>query len=132
MQPIDWFRFIASGEPQHVSITRIDRELCLAINCSSNLVKIDHRYALKSIHKHHFQPEHFQILPAAIQHGRVVADRSKHLTFFYLDAVFGHWFQASIKRDESASELWVTTFHQASSKEVGRMTRKHGILRHES
>jgi hypothetical protein len=45
--------------------------------------------------------------------------------------MFGHWFQATIKRNERATELWVVTFHQASDKEVRRMTKKYGVLRPE-
>jgi hypothetical protein len=132
MQPVDWFVFVASGVPKHVSVTRIGSDLCQSIGCSSDLVKMDHHYALKSTHKHRFQPDHFQVLTETIARGRVIADRQKHLTFFYLDRVmFGHWFQATIKRNERATELWVATFHQASEKEVLRMTKKYGVLRPE-
>src|SRR3954467_12503654 len=107
MQPIDLLVFIASGEPKHLSVARIGADLCKLVGCSSDLVKIDHRYALKSTHKHRLQPEHFQILPTIISAGRVISDRPRHLTFFHFDPIYGQWFQASVKRNEAATELWV-------------------------
>lgn len=127
-QSIDWFVFIASGQPKHVSVTRISPALCAAIGCSSNLVRIDHRYALKSTHKHRLKPNHFLILEPTIRFGRVVIDKAKHLTFFHLDYIHGQWFQASIKRNEAEDELWVVTFHPASDNEVRRMIKKYGEL----
>ncbi|WP_445215573.1 hypothetical protein ACKWRH_24250 [Bradyrhizobium sp. Pa8] len=87
---------------------------------------MDHHYALKCTHKHRITPDHFQVLPATLTYGRVVADRSRHLSFFHFDHIFGQWFQATIKTNLAGNELWVVTFHPASDKEVRRMLKKYG------
>lgn len=126
--PIDWFKFVVSGEPKQLSITRIGSGLCEKIGCSSNLVKMDHHYALKSAHKHRLTSDHFQVLPATLTYGRAVADKAKHLSFFYFDRMYGQWFQATIKANKAENELWVVTFHAASDKEVRRMIKKYGEI----
>ena len=90
---------------------------------------MDHYYALKSAHKHRLTPDHFHLLSATLQHGRVVADKPRHLTFFYLDYIsYQQWFQATIKCNKAENELWVVTFHPASHKEVRRKMKKYGEI----
>jgi hypothetical protein len=70
--------------------------------------------------------------PITIDLGRVVSDRPGQLTFFYFEpVVFGRWYQASIKRTKDGGELWLMTFHVASTKEVHRMSNKYQVLRAE-
>ncbi len=127
MEPIDWFVFIQSGEPKTVSVTRINAGLRALIGCSSDLVRIGHNYALKCTHKHRLTPDHFYVLPEVINHGRVIADKKHHLTFFYLDYItYKQWFQATIKCNEDQNELWVATFHAAKAADVRRLIKRAG------
>jgi hypothetical protein len=129
MEPIDWFLFVESGQPQHVSIARIHADLCALVRCSSNLVRMDHHYALKCARKHRLTADHFHLLPEMLRHGRIVADKPRHLTFFYFDYItYRQWFQATIKTNEAENELWVVTFHAASDKDVRRKIKKYGEL----
>src|ERR1700682_2548579 len=102
----DWLRFIAGGEPEVISVTRLPLELCRAIDCSSSLVRMTHDYALKCAYKHRLRSYHFPMLPIVIDYGRVISDREKHLSFyFYENVVFGSWFAATIKANQAGSEL---------------------------
>lgn len=70
------------------------------------------------------------MLPIVIDCGQVVSDREKHLNFyFYENVVFGSWFTATVKSNQAGSELWVATFHQASSAEAKRMVKNYGLIR---
>lgn len=70
------------------------------------------------------------MLPIIIDCGRVISDRERHLSFyFYENVVFGSWFSATIKVNQAGSELWVATFHFASSAEAKRMVKKYGVIR---
>jgi hypothetical protein len=126
----EWFNFVARGEPEIVSVGRLDHELCRRIGAATSLIKMEHAYAHKSANKHRMRAIHFPMLPIAIACGRVISDKPGHLSFFfYENVVFGGWMQATIKIDKSGTELWVTTFHVASAAEAKRMSKKYGIIR---
>jgi len=91
-----------------------------------------HDYALKSAIKHRLRAAHFPMLPVIIECGRVICDKAGHLSFFlYENVVFGGWLQATVKADNTGTELWVATFHVASANETKRMSKKYGIFRPE-
>lgn len=126
----DWLKFIGSGEPEVISVTRLPAELCNTIGCSSSLVRMTHDYALKCAYKHKLKSYHFPMLPILIECGRVISDRPKHLSFyFYENVVFGSWFTATVKANQGGNELWVATFHFASAAEAKRMAKKYGVIR---
>jgi hypothetical protein len=128
----EWFEFVSFGKPPIVSVTRLPAELCRVIDCSSTLVRYQHDYALKSAQKHNFRAAHFPMLPILIDVGFVIQDRPRCLTFYwYENVVFGGWLGATVKANESATELWVSTFHPANPKEIKRMKKKYRIIRQE-
>ena len=45
------------------------------------------------------------------------------LFYWYENVVFGGWLTATIKANESGTELWVSTFHPSNAKEVKRMKK---------
>jgi len=128
----EWFRFVAYGDPSHVSVGRLPETLCKRIGASTTLIRMRHDYALKSAQKHRLRAAHFPMLPIIIECGRVISDRERHLSFYwYENVVFGGWLAATIKCNEPGTELWVATFHVASAPEAKRMAKKHGIIREE-
>jgi hypothetical protein len=121
----EWFKFVALGEPQIVSVARLPADLCRVIGCSSSLIRMRHDYALKSAQKHRLRAIHFPMLPIIIDVGRVICDRPRHLSFYmYETVVFGGWLAATIKSTGLGNELWVATFHVASAAEAKRMAKK--------
>ena len=126
----EWHRFVWGCDPQIVTVCEIPRDLCHAISSASPIVRMQHWYALKSAHKHGFDPYHFPMLPITIEFGRCVLERPRCLSFFYFDeVVFGKWFQVALKANGDGTEIWVSTFHRSRSGEVARITNKGTILR---
>lgn len=128
----EWFRFVALGEPDTISVTRLPDDLCRRIGASTSLVRMRHDYALKCAQKHRLRAAHFPMLPVILEVGRVISDRPRHLSFyFYENVVFGGWMAATLKATDSGQEIWVATFHVASAAEAKRMAKKYGIIRPE-
>jgi hypothetical protein len=126
----EWFNFVASGEPEVVSVARLPPDLCRAIGSYTSLIRMRHDYALKAAQKHRLRAAHFPMLPIIIDLGRVICDRQSHLSFyFYENVVFGGWLAATIKASRQGTELWVATFHVASPAEAKRMVKKYGTIR---
>jgi hypothetical protein len=128
----EWYRFVAGGEPEVISVARLPPELCRAIDCSATLVRMRHDYALKCAQKHGLRSAHFPMLPIVIDLGFVVSHRPRHLSFYWYDrTVFGGWLSATLKANETGTELWIATFHFAGPKEVKRIRKKYRVLREE-
>lgn len=128
----DFYKFIADGKPPVASITRLGADLRIAVRTATDLVRLDHFYALKMVGKHGLTPSHLPMLQNAIDLGRATMDDRGHLCFYYLDdVIFGTWFKAVVKPCRALDELWVSTFHPISSQEVRRKCRKATILRPE-
>ena len=49
---LDWLQFVASGEPQIVTVARLPPDLCRIIGSDSSAVRLRHDYALKLHRKH--------------------------------------------------------------------------------
>jgi hypothetical protein len=132
MTDAEWFNFVAGGVPNIASVTRLPPDLCRTIGSSTSLVRFRHDYALKCAHKHHLRPIHFPMLPIVIDCGFVISDRQQHLNFYYYEnVVFGGWLTATVKADQTGTELWVATFHPASAREAKRMVKKYKMIRAE-
>lgn len=130
MKDVDWFRFVAGDGPDVISVTRLPNDLCRHIGCSSSLVRMRHDYALKCAHKHKLRAAHFPMLPIVIEHGFVISDKPRHLTFYLFEnVVFGGWLVATIKATEANTELWVATYHVAKPAEAKRMRKKYRVIR---
>lgn len=80
MSEDEWFQFVAQGNPDIVSVTRLEPDLCRAVACSSNLVRYQHVYALKAAQKHKLRAAHFPMLPIIIECGFAVQDRLRCLS----------------------------------------------------
>jgi hypothetical protein len=100
------------------------------LGANTNLVQIRHDYTLKITYKHKLLPHHFPMLPITIELGMVIAAKPRQVTCFFHDrAMFGTWFQASIKSNTGGDELWVMTFHKSRQEEVNRLCKKAKLLR---
>ena len=126
MKEEEWARFL-HGEQPHTrrACCRLDRDLVRALRASTDIVKIERNYALKSAHKHGLHYSHFPMAAIAIEFGVAIADRPNHLTFVYDDrAVFGTWFMATVKSTQDGNELWLVTFHRYGEADVRRRLKR--------
>ena len=100
------------------------------------MVRIHHRYAVKSQFKHNIEPARFAMLPIILEFGRAVLhigeNQERSISFFHYDTVvFGGWMHTAVKVVPAQTELWVRTFHPSRPSEVSRLTKKGVLLRQE-
>lgn len=126
----DWERFYRVGHGSAITIAQLSQEMADHLGASSRAVTVHHDVLRKAVEKHSLTPAHFPMIFETVDLGRALADRDKHVTFFYFEEyVFGRWFQVTVKCGGEARRLFVATFHKQKAEEVARKTRKFVVLR---
>ena len=95
----DWTAFIDKGHGRTIRLAQLSDDLARAVGAVSNVVHLEHSYAVKCLDKKHVLPVHFPMLDETIDQGAVVRDGDQYLVFLYFDEfVFGRWFRATAAR----------------------------------
>jgi len=126
----DWSAFIRKGKGRTIRLAQLAADLTSHLDAVSNVVHIEHSYAVKCVEEHGMLPEHFPMLDETIDHGAVVRDGDQYLVFLYFDQyVFNRWFRVSVKRCNERRKLYVATFHKTRWEQVKGKMRRLPVLR---
>jgi hypothetical protein len=126
----DWDSFIRKGRGRTLRLAQLSPDLTAHLDAVSNVVHIEHSYALKSVEKHQMLPAHFPMLDETIDQGAVVRDGDQHLVFLHFDEyVWNRWFRVTVKRCNERRKLFVSTFHKTELGQVRGKLRRLPVLR---
>jgi hypothetical protein len=127
----DWNRFLDRGPPGRIiRLAQLSDDLTRAVDAASNVVHLEHSYALKFIAKQHVKRPHFPMLDETIDRGAVVRDGAQFLVFLYYDEfVWNRWFRVSVKRCNLHRKFWIHTFHLTTWEQVRSKMRRFPVLR---
>jgi hypothetical protein len=96
----------------------------------SNVVHIEHSYALKVIEKHQLTADHLPMIDETIDQGAVVQDGTQHLAFFHFDEYrWKQWFRVTLKRCNLQRLIWFNTLHLSNGGQVNSKMRRLPVLR---
>lgn len=126
----DWTAYLRKRQGRTLRLAQLSADLTQAVGAVSNVVHVDHAYALKCMREHQLLPQHFPMLDETIDRGMVLRDGTQHLVFLYFDEyVFNRWFRVTIKRCNEHRKLWLATFHKSTWTQVKGKMRRLPMLR---
>lgn len=126
----DWSAFLRKGRPRTLKLAQLSKELTDAVGAVSNVVHVNHEYAVKCAVDHQLLAAHFPMLDETIDRGMVLRDGNQHLVFFHFDPyVWNRWFRVTIKRCNEREMLWLSTFHKTELAQVRSKKRRLPLLR---
>ena len=126
----DWTAFIRNGAGRTLKVAQLAPELTQAAGAVSNIVHIEHSYAVKCTVEHQLLPAHFPMLDETIDRGIVYLDGTQHLVFFHFDEyMWNRWFRVTVKRCNQRRLLWLVTFHKSGLAQVRGKGRRLRLLR---
>lgn len=130
MNSRDWAAFIRDGHGTTLRLAQLSGDLTKHLNAASDVVHVEHSYAVKCIETHQLLPSHFPALDDTIDQGAVVQDGDQHLVFFWFDEfVWNKWFRVTLKRCNTQRLIWLNTFHKTTLEQVRGKMRRLPVLR---
>ena len=122
----DWRLFLEQGSGKEIAVATAPAEVVSHLQAPSAKVWIHHDYVLKALREHDLPLEAFCHLFDVVDRGVSVADKERHVTFFY-ESPLG-WLHLTIKKALASERLYVCTLYKSNAREVARRVRKFSAL----
>ncbi len=129
MREKDWQGFLNRGAGREIAVAQLAPALVSHLGAADDKVYLHHDYAAKAVNKHGLSAMHFPLIFDTIDFGIAVADRDRHLSFFYFDKETNlGWFQVTVKL-ALTGKLYVATFYKQRQAEVARRLKLYRAIR---
>jgi hypothetical protein len=93
-------------------------------------VRLYYEVAVSKTRKHRLLPDHFLLVPLALDIGWTGIDRKRHLLFLYEEnAVFNKTFKVVVKCAFGGRELILQTVHKVEPDDIVRYKRRCAKIR---
>lgn len=122
----EWYEVCGGNCHALIKVAEVSSSLSTCFDCTTNQVRMTRPYLQKLVFKHRLTAQDMHRISVALSTGlfEVLRASSGRGTLLIHDNYVGVSFKIGLKSSRNGNEIWLSTAHRISKKEIRRLRRR--------